>query len=962
MSADIEACAHSMGLLQNLRADLVSEEYQWADCIRLIERCEVFDNIVLAMKTTPQMFDEADDTELELIKEMAKLLQEVQGYVEEFYTREQFQGMTEPSFRNGCAADFAKLNEKINKIAQSLNIIDDIDYDERRNEDLEDARSAFKTAFVKILDEIVLSDTSKYEINFINLKKNIESYPATLGKFLALNKHMALTVSETKLVKSDSDWMKALWEEKYEPNQRSQSNKTDSPAESAEDVFDQNFRHSYHHTMDTEFVAKLVENDRLNNDQLSIRLKLLSELKLPQEDVLVSSVKIGQGGFGEVFLGNYKRRFKVAIKAIRNIDDPQADIKRRSIENELLLMKYLGAYPTILSCYGYVMNGSCMQIVLELAPYGSLDKIIRDPSFTRFPTNLTMAWLCDLADAIKFLHSKNIKHRDIKAENMLVFDKLQIKLCDFGPAKHHLSEVTAESRVGTFCFMAPEIRIGKVSELASDIFSFAMTAIQIISRKNPRIDNFKGQIIEALTQFDINDQSIIKRLTFLLTACVAYDPQVSPSKVRPTSSEVAEELLELLEEELGGDPRDDEHSMFTEIQTLEAAIRAKTFEKQQIQARTSSRNAFFRPQSANLSMSQKRQQYPQFSAVNPTLTTSRDDVSAVNGPTTAMVSAAFTMSDTNIYPTSQLQIPEEEEKAQIAKFLHYHIGLPSQAAQQISTVLVRTGVLTIDILRRRLYRNPDLLLDLGIEEEYVCQIIEYFLQYAASSASGDEGDKSQNLTSSSRISMNMSGVNPMNASHRTLSNLTSHDDASVMSRSMSNHNLSPNGLSNYHLSLSHSMSSHNLHRHYSNHTLNRSSHSMHSMVSFATGDDSASSARLPSEISRLYYEAAQCNNTEALDSLRELVFKGSKLAECFIMRMYALGQGGVGKDTDLAREMGTRLYPWLQEMVARIGGNYDLGRMYIKYLIGVCYSEGLGIIQDKRESIRWYKTSADEGF
>ncbi len=137
MSADIEACAHSMGLLQNLRADLVSEEYQWADCIRLIERCEVFDNIVLAMKTTPQMFDEADDTELELIKEMAKLLQEVQGYVEEFYTREQFQGMTEPSFRNGCAADFAKLNEKINKIAQSLNIIDDIDYDERRNEDLE---------------------------------------------------------------------------------------------------------------------------------------------------------------------------------------------------------------------------------------------------------------------------------------------------------------------------------------------------------------------------------------------------------------------------------------------------------------------------------------------------------------------------------------------------------------------------------------------------------------------------------------------------------------------------------------------------------------------------------------------------------------------------------------------------------------------------------------------------------
>lgn len=137
MAAHIQVCASRMEVLQNLRSELVQEQYHWSDAIRLILRCEIFENLVQAMTSTPQMFDEADETELNLLREMAKLLAEVQGYVEEFKSRDHYQGMTEPSFRQGCAADFAKLNEKIIKLAQALNIIDEVDYDERRNEDLE---------------------------------------------------------------------------------------------------------------------------------------------------------------------------------------------------------------------------------------------------------------------------------------------------------------------------------------------------------------------------------------------------------------------------------------------------------------------------------------------------------------------------------------------------------------------------------------------------------------------------------------------------------------------------------------------------------------------------------------------------------------------------------------------------------------------------------------------------------
>ena len=769
---------------------------------------------------------------------------------------------------------------------------------------------------------------TKYELNFINLKRNIESYPFTIGKFLALNRHMALTVAETKAVKADSDWMKALWEEKFQPLACA-SNKTDSPAESSEDQFESNFRHSYHNTMDPEFVEKLLACDRLNNDQLSMRLKLLSELKLPQEDVVISSVKIGQGGFGEVYLGNYKRKFKVAIKTIRNLNDAQAEIKRRSIENELLLMKYLGNYPTVLSCYGYVMLGSSMQIVLELAPYGSLDKVVRDvQSFPSFPFSLVIAWLCDLADAMKFLHSKNIKHRDIKAENLLIFDNLHLKLCDFGPAKQHFVNVTAESRIGTFCFMAPEIRMGKVSELASDIFSFAMTAIQVLTRKNPKIDNFKGQIVEALSRFNFPNKDTGKKLSLLLTACVAYDPTISPSKLRPTSTEVAEELIDILEEDLGGDPRNENAAQSEETKALELLMKQKQQERQEMLSKQAQRsNQFFRPQSAQFSVNKLQNRptvgmglkavsadpydFPQ--QMNPAFG-SRDDLD------NASVVSSVTMGNTVTFP---MAVQDAEEKTRLAKYFRNTVGLTAKQSQQTANILVRTGVLTIEILKRRLVRNPDLLLDLGIDEDVAHDITEHFMMETSS------------LSLHSKSEDNIAHVNPQRPSFYSRPMNNSSSRSISMSLSMTS---TPSPAFNEKLRSS-------------NYSLSGSS-------------DEDYSGRLPSEISRLYYDASQCNNQESYEKLQEIAARGHNLAECYLMRIYALGQCGLKKDIALARDMGNHLLPWLQASYTgeRRGGVTDLSMMYIKYLIGVCYSEGLGIGMDKRESIRWYKMSADDGY
>jgi hypothetical protein len=349
------------------------------------------------------------------------------------------------------------------------------------------------------LEELTSSSKNDLYIDSLveALKEDIDCYPQQIAKFLSCCKHMGLSVSETKTLRSDADAMKVELDKaidykvdscantdsscsiKEKEGRRSRAvssagySLNKSGAEEEPEGESSELTSSEANSTERserELVDKIVKGEDLNNEDFVIKKQLLNELRIPENDVAISRIRIGQGGFGEVYLGTLRRKYKVAIKSIKNcLDDPYADKKRKTIENELLLMKSFGSFPTIVTCYGYIMKEDSLQIVLELAPYGSLDAMLRDnknfPS-SSFPLSLSLAWLCDLADAIKFLHSRGIKHRDIKAENMLVFERFRIKLCDFGPAKQHLANITAESKVGTFCFMAPEIRIGHVSELS----------------------------------------------------------------------------------------------------------------------------------------------------------------------------------------------------------------------------------------------------------------------------------------------------------------------------------------------------------------------------------------------------------------------------------------------------------------------------------------------------------------
>ena len=102
-----------------------------------------------------------------------------------------------------------------------------------------------------------------------------------------------------------------------------------------------------------------------------------------------------------------------------------------------------------------------MYLVLELCKGGDLGGWIDDPRNADVPLAPRMEWLLQIAQAMKFLHSKEppILHRDLKPCNVLLDGHGQLKICDFGISvicDETKLNMSMTSNVGTISFMPPE--------------------------------------------------------------------------------------------------------------------------------------------------------------------------------------------------------------------------------------------------------------------------------------------------------------------------------------------------------------------------------------------------------------------------------------------------------------------------------------------------------------------------
>jgi eukaryotic-like serine/threonine-protein kinase len=97
-----------------------------------------------------------------------------------------------------------------------------------------------------------------------------------------------------------------------------------------------------------------------------------------------------------------------------------------------------------------------------------------------------ISFICQMCDAIEYLHGQKYIHRDLCSRNVMVTPDGQVKLIDFGLTVPNLPEfLVPGNRTGTTDYMAPEIIKRQTTDLRVDVFALGVTAYEIFTGQMP---------------------------------------------------------------------------------------------------------------------------------------------------------------------------------------------------------------------------------------------------------------------------------------------------------------------------------------------------------------------------------------------------------------------------------------------------------------------------------------------
>lgn len=194
---------------------------------------------------------------------------------------------------------------------------------------------------------------------------------------------------------------------------------------------------------------------------------------------------IGSGTFGQVYLGfNSETGEMCAMKEVTLFsDDSKSKESALQLRQEVTLLSRL-THPNIVRYFGSEMVDDKLYIYLEYVSGGSIYKILRE--YGELGESAIRSYTQQILSGLAYLHSKNTAHRDIKGANILVDPSGQVKLTDFGMAKHITGQSCSLSFKGSPYWMAPEvISNSKGCNLAVDIWSLGCTVIEMATAKPP---------------------------------------------------------------------------------------------------------------------------------------------------------------------------------------------------------------------------------------------------------------------------------------------------------------------------------------------------------------------------------------------------------------------------------------------------------------------------------------------
>ena len=234
--------------------------------------------------------------------------------------------------------------------------------------------------------------------------------------------------------------------------------------------------------------------------------------------------RIGSGRFAAVFSANHDLlHVSVSIKII-----VKANCSEKALRREINSLKGIDNRH-IAELFEIMEDDEKVYIVTELAAHGSIKRIL--DMGQPFTENEARVKIGQLLSSLQYLHEKaKILHRDIKAENVLLNEKDDVLLVDFGFSRIFEGEEYNSSKMtlcGSPSYVAPEIFMKKEYNVEADIYSCGVLLYLMVTNKLPF--------------FDMSMPKLFKK--------VLHEPLVIPDGISP-------ELADLLQKMMEKDPAD----------------------------------------------------------------------------------------------------------------------------------------------------------------------------------------------------------------------------------------------------------------------------------------------------------------------------------------------------------------------------------------------------------------------
>ncbi|XP_074557933.1 protein kinase STUNTED-like [Curcuma longa] len=293
---------------------------------------------------------------------------------------------------------------------------------------------------------------------------------------------------------------------------------------------------------------------QLTKELMAILNKNNSSCKWFHYEELLSSTNqfssenlIGKGGTGLVYRGKLGSGKEVAIKLLQLSTDSSRDFLQ-----EVDIVTTLD-HQHVVSLIGICVQKNNLISIFKYFVNGSLEEILHGKNVEQpLPWDARTKVAMGIAEALNYLHHRpqTVIHRDVKSSNILLDDKLEPQLSDFGLAiwAHKTSNYLAQNDIaGTFGYLAPEyFMYGKTSNKI-DVYAFGVVLLELLTGRMPiNDDNPKGQeslvmwatqVIENGNLMDLLDPKLgtnydkeqMRRMILAASLCIARIPLLRPT-------------------------------------------------------------------------------------------------------------------------------------------------------------------------------------------------------------------------------------------------------------------------------------------------------------------------------------------------------------------------------------------------------------------------------------------------